>query len=408
VLARTGARRHKKTLIATRTGGDRPQLVVCVDPDVEAGFVATEAQRLLEREGARPRDIAVLYRSNLQSGPVESALKERQIPIRMIGGTQFFERKEVKDLIAYLRVALNPEDEMPLRRILNYPARGIGEVAVGKLGAHATARDASLWSAVSRPHAVHDLPPAAMEGCRQLVRIVEATRARLDRGDPSAEIARAVLADAGFKEDIVAGSGSNTTAARRWGNLEGLINVFARRDDQGKGDRERFAEFLRLLALRQDGDEEDATDRVTLTTMHGAKGLEFPCVFIIGLEEGLMPHQRALGERATDLPPAGAEGDAGGHSIEEERRLFYVAVTRAKDRLYLTRAKQRGSRGKVVPRTPSRFLLDIPPELIEEREELTPKAPELERVKAGAASVLAALSVNPFAGDPPLIPRRRT
>jgi DNA helicase-2/ATP-dependent DNA helicase PcrA len=247
-----------------------------------------------------------------------------------------------------------------------------------------------------------------MGGCRQLVRIVEATRARFDRGDPPAEIARAVLADVGFKEDILAGSGSNTAAARRWGNLEGLINVFARRDELGKGDREHFAEFLRLLALRQDGDEENATDRVTLTTMHGAKGLEFPYVFIIGLEEGLMPHQRALGERATDLPAAGAEGDAGGHSLEEERRLFYVAVTRAKDRLYLTRAKQRGSRGKVVPRTPSRFLLDIPPELVEQREELTPQAPELEKVKAGAASVLAALSVNPFAGDPPLIPRRRT
>jgi DNA helicase-2/ATP-dependent DNA helicase PcrA len=408
VLARSGARRHRKTLVATRDGGDKVQLVVCADPDVEASFVATEAQRLLERENARPKDIAVLYRSNLQSAAIESAFKERQIPLRMIGGTQFFERKEVKDLIAYLRVALNPDDEMSLRRILNYPARAIGDVAVAKLTAHATARDLSLWSVVTRPHAVHELPPAAMEGCRQLVRIIEAARARFERGEPPTEISRGVLADAGFKEDIVAGSTSNTAAARRWGNIEGLLNVFARRDEQGKGDRATFAEFLRLISLRQDAEEEEATDRVTLTTMHGAKGLEFPYVFVIGLEEGLMPHSRSLEERATDLAPAGAEGDAGSHSIEEERRLFYVAVTRAKDRLYLTRAKHRGSRGKMVPRTPSRFLLDVPPELVDEREELAPAAPEINKVKAGAASVLAALSINPFAGDPPLIPRRRS
>ncbi|MCC6552957.1 MAG: UvrD-helicase domain-containing protein [Polyangiaceae bacterium] len=408
VLARSGARRHKKTLIATREGADKVQLVVCADPDVEASFVGAEAQRLLEREHARPKDIAVLYRSNLQAAAIESTLKERQVPFRMIGGQQFFERKEVKDLIAYLRVALNPDDEMCLRRILNYPARGIGDVAVNKLTAAATARDLSLWSVVTRPHTVHELAPAAMEGCRQLVRIIEAARARFERGEPSAQISRALLAEAGFKEDIVAGSTSNNAAARRWGNLEGLLNVFTRRDEQGKGDRDTFAEFLRLLALRQDADEEEATDRVTLTTMHGAKGLEFPYVFVIGLEEGLMPHSRSIEERATDVAPAGAEGDAGGHSIEEERRLFYVAVTRAKDRLYLTRAKHRGQRGKMVPRTPSRFLLDIPAELYDEREELAPAAPELDKTLAGASSVLAALSFNPFAGEIPLIPRRRS
>jgi superfamily I DNA/RNA helicase len=349
----------------------------------------------------------VLYRSNLQSAAIESSLKERQIPMRMIGGTQFYERKEVKDLIAYLRVALNPGDEMSLRRILNYPARGIGEVAVSKLSAYATAHDTSLWAAVSKPYAIHELPHAAMDGCRELLRIIEAARARFDRGERSSDIARALLADAGFKEDITAGSASNNAAARRWGNLEGLLGVFTRRDDQGKGDRAQFSEFLRLLALRQDSEEEEAIDRVTLTTMHGAKGLEFPYVFVIGLEEGLMPHQRSLTEHATDAGPPGGDGESGGHSIEEERRLFYVAVTRARDRLYLMRAKNRGARGKMVPRTPSRFLLDIPPELVQEREEIAPAAPEISKTAAGAASVLAALSTNPFAGDPPLIPRRR-
>jgi ATP-dependent DNA helicase Rep len=407
VLTRAaGMRRHQKQLVAARKGGDKVQVVVAADPDVEASFVGSEIQRILEQEGARPRDVAVLYRSNQQSQLIESTLKERQIPMRMIGGAQFYERKEVKDLCAYLRFTLNPDDEVSLRRIINYPARGIGDVALSKLANHATAHDLSLWSVVSRPHIVRELPAAAMEGCRELGRIVEGTRARFERGEPSAEIARAVVAEIGLGQDILDAS-VGPTAARRLGNVEGLIQLFARRDAMGKGDRASFAEFLRLISLREESTEEEATDRVTLTTMHGAKGLEFRYVFVIGLEDGLMPHSRSLEERATDITPiAGHEGDVAGHSIDEERRLFYVAVTRARDRLYLCRAKYRGARGKMVLRTPSRFLQDIPPELVEERQELSPVAPEINQMKVGAASVLAALSFGgPEAGAPPIVRR---
>jgi DNA helicase-2/ATP-dependent DNA helicase PcrA len=385
VLANSGARRHGKVLKATRLAEHKVELVVCADPEVEASYVGAGIQKLLD-DGVRPKEIAVLYRSNLQAAAIESALKERTIPIRMIGGQQFFERKEVKDLIAYLRVVLNPNDEMSLRRIINYPARGVGDVAVSKLSAWATANDTPLWTAVMKPHAVRDLPPAAMEGCRALVRLVEAMRLRMDTFSP-ASVARALVGEIGLKEDIMAGSTNAQAAARRWGNVEGLLNVFFRREEQGKGDRASFAEFLRLLALRQDGDEEEATDRVTLTTVHGAKGLEWKFVYLIGLEEGLIPHARTLDERATDATP---DGDAA-TSIEEERRLFYVAVTRARDRLFMSRCKVRGTRGKLMPRTPSRFLSDIPPELVDEREEMAPVAPDLSKVKAGAASVLAAL-----------------
>ncbi|MFT3774477.1 MAG: UvrD-helicase domain-containing protein [Minicystis sp.] len=400
-LAASSARRHGKVLRATRQSEDRVELVVCADPDVEASYVGAGIQKLVEQEGVRPKEIAVLYRSNLQAQAIESALKERTIPIRMIGGQQFFERKEVKDLIAYLKVILNPHDEMSLRRIINYPSRGIGDVAVSKLGAWATANDAPLWAAVCKPHAVRDLPPAAMEGCRALVRLVEAMRLRLDSFSP-ASVARALVGEIGLKEDIMAGSTNPQAAARRWGNVEGLLNVFFKREEQGKGDRARFAEFLRLLALRADGDEEEATDRVTLTTVHGAKGLEWRYVFLIGLEEGLIPHARTLDDRATDATP---DGDAA-TSIEEERRLFYVAVTRARDKLFMSRCKVRGMRGKLVPRTPSRFLMDIPPELYDEREEVAPVAPELEKVKAGAAGVLAAiLGEGGGTGEIPFIPR---
>jgi len=406
VLARAGARRHQKTLVAARKGGDKVQLVVAADPDVEASFVCTEIQRILEQGGARPRDVAVLYRSNQQSQLIESGLKERQIPIRMIGGAQFYERKEVKDLCAYLRFAINPDDEMSLRRIINYPARGIGDVAVSKLASHATAHDLSLWSVVSRPHIVRELPAAAMEGCRELGRIVEGTRARFERGEPCAEIARAMVVDIGLGQDILAAS-VGPTAARRLGNVESLIQLFGRRDAAGKGDRKSFGEFLRLISLREETAEEGATDRVTLTTMHGAKGLEFGFVFVLGLEDGLMPHSRSLEERATDVVPiTGQDGDLVGTSIDEERRLFYVAVTRARDRLYLCRSKYRGSRGKMVLRTPSRFLQDIPPELVEERQELAPIAPEVNQTKVGAASVMAALSFAGFNGDAPPILRR--
>jgi len=406
VLARQSGKRHRKILVPTQGEGPGVEVVVCADPDVEASFVASEAQKLIEKDGVRPKDIAVLYRSNMQAQPIESALKERGIPMRMIGGQQFFERKEVKDLIAYLKVVLSPDDEMALRRIVNYPARGIGEVAFHKITAHATAHDHNLWTVVQRAHAVRDLPAGALEGCRQLVRIIEGARLGFEQGKPSAQVAAELCEAVRLKGDIMAGSANPQVAARRWGNVEGLLKVFTRRDEQGKGDRQHFAEFLRLLALRVESDDEEATDRVTLTTMHGAKGLEFPYVFVIGVEEGFCPHSRTTNERATDFVPGDGDGAV---SLEEERRLFYVAVTRAKQRLWMSRCMARGQRGKLVARTPSRFLLELPKELYAEREETAPIAPGIEKTKAGAANLLAALSsissLPP--GELPMIPRAR-
>ncbi|MDC0740097.1 ATP-dependent helicase [Polyangium mundeleinium] len=403
ILARQAGKRHRKVLVPTQGDGPIVQVVVCADPEVEASFVASESQELIEKHGVRPKDIAVLYRSNLQAQPIEQALKERGIPLRMIGGQQFFERKEVKDLIAYLKVVLSPDDEMSLRRVVNYPARGIGEVAFHKITAHATAQDMSLWAVVQRAHAVRDLPPGALEGCRQFVRIVEGGRLAFEQKLPSAEVAAKLCEAIGLKADIMAASANPQVAARRWGNIEGLLKVFARRDEAGKGDREQFAEFLRLLALRMDEKDEEATDRVTLTTMHGSKGLEFPYVFLIGVEEGFCPHSRTTTERATDFVPGDQDGAV---SLEEERRLFYVGVTRAREKLHLSRCMARGQRGKLVPRTPSRFLLELPRELYEEREETAPIAPGIEKTKAGAANLLAALQALP-PGELPMIPRTR-
>jgi ATP-dependent DNA helicase Rep len=401
VLEKQPGRRHKKTLMATRDKGPRVEVLVATDPDVESAFAADTISKALEEQGLRPRDCAVLYRSNLQAQPIESALKERQIPYRMIGGQQFFERKEVKDLLAYLRVALDPNDEMALRRVINYPARGIGEVALAKITAYATARDTTLWHPVSRPYVVNELPAVAMDGCRQLLRVIEGARQRFERGESSAPVTRWIADEIGLKADILAGSTSAQVSQRRWANVEGLFNLFTRRDEQGKGRGEDLADYLRFLTLRQEEGDEEAEDKVTLTTMHGTKGLEYKLVFVIGLEEGLLPHARTLGERATDLPLEGA------HSLDEERRLFYVAVTRAKDKLYLCRAKLRAARGKLVPRTISRFLQEIPVDLYDEREITAPEAPPIEKTVAGLSALLSALSSGPPGQDPPIVPRRR-
>ncbi len=400
VLANQPGRRHKKTLRATRGMGARPEVIVASDPDVEASFVGDTIQKALEEEGLRPRDCAVLYRSNLQAEPLEAALKERRIPYRMIGGQQFFERKEVKDLLAYMRLALDPHDEMALRRIINYPSRGIGDVALAKISAHATAHDKTLWDVVSRSYVVNGLPSSALEGCRELLKVIEGARGRLERGEKSEAVLRGLSDEIGLREDVMAASTSGQTAERRWGNVHGLFAMFARRDEQGKGQGKELGEYLRFLTLRADEGEEELEDKVTLTTMHGTKGLEYKVVFVVGLEEGLMPHQRTLGERATDLPQEA-------HSLDEERRLFYVAVTRAKDKLYLCRTRVRASRGKMMPRVISRFLQEIPPDLYDEREVRAKEAPPLEKVVMGGHALLAALSSGPAEAGESVVVRRR-
>ncbi len=388
VLEKSGARRHGKTIVPTRAPGEPVEVVVCSDSDVEARFVGRTIDDLVRTGAARPRDIAVLYRSNLQAPDLEAALKERLVSHRVLGGTQFFERKEVKDLLAYLKVCLDPADEIALRRVINYPSRGVGDVALDRLGAFATARQCSLSKAVEQAAEVPELPSGAVAGCADLVRILSETRARFARGEPSGAIARAVCDAIGLKRDIQAGATSNAAAARRWGNVEGLLNVFARRDERGLGGTKPTLEFLRVLALREEGEDEAPKDAVTLTTMHGAKGLEFPYVFVVGLEEGLLPHIRSQTERATDVPLAEAAS-----SLEEERRLFYVAVTRAKEKLYLCRADVRAFRGKLAKRVPSRFLVEIPSDLYALRDETGPPSADVEGMRSGAAGLLAALGV---------------
>jgi ATP-dependent DNA helicase Rep len=382
ILAKSQGKRHGKVLRATRDKGPKADLVVFPDPEVEAAWIADEIHRVTKVEGTlRPRDVAILYRSNAQSDPLELALKERGISHVQIGGQKFYERKEVKDLLAYLRVALAPNDEMSLRRVINYPSRGIGDVALTKLSMFATARDLSLFQAVERAQAIEDLPGAAIEGCAAFEAIVGETRRLLEAGTPTNEVARQLAEKIDLKSDLMAAS-PGEAFARRWGNVEAVCNVLRKRDERGPADLKSIAEYLRLLTLHTDT-EEAQHDSVTLSTMHGAKGLEFSLVFVAGIEEGFLPHSRTTDPKVNAIVP---------QDIEEERRLFYVAVTRARDRLVLSRCKFRAMRGKPVPRTPSRFLLDVPDDLYVMKEVVKKPGPSSTELADGASALLAALS----------------
>jgi DNA helicase-2/ATP-dependent DNA helicase PcrA len=387
VIARRTDAKWRKVLFSERAGGEKVGVAVAPTPEVEATWVGREIRRLIREQSVRPREIAVLYRSNAQSQLVEAALREQGVAHRVVGGAQFFERKEIKDVLAYLKLALNPSDEISLRRIINVPTRGIGETSLEKLALAAATRRWSLWQCVERADAIDDLPNGARDGCRTLAEALSGARRELDSGRPPSEVARALCDAVGFDAEIDVSSQTPTMAAKRRANVEGLIATLARREArEGPGDTGLLT-FLRALTMDLEPEGEDAGDVVTLSTLHGSKGLEFEHVFLIGCEEGYLPHSRTIDARATDTAYA-----AGSADIEEERRLFYVGVTRARERLVLSRARSRVLRGKAVPRTPSRFLLEIPADLLETRD-ITGEAPTTtQETAANVEAILAMLA----------------
>jgi superfamily I DNA/RNA helicase len=280
----------------------------------------------------------------------------------MYGGQQFFERKEVKDVIAYMRVALNPRDEIGLRRVINYPARGIGATTVDKLVLYSQANHIQLWQALQQAEAA-GVHAGAQSAIAELVAVIEKLGASLEAGHDVVQCARTLVEDIKLYDDLRHAAASMSAAQRRIDNVEGFFGSLTRWAAKGKG-VDKLAEFLRHLSLDSSDDEKhEPGDKVVLTTLHGAKGLEFPVCFMIGLEEELLPHIRTLQPQATDVMDADHATD-----VSEERRLCYVGITRAQRKLYLTRACTRISRGRSISRTPSRFLLEIPDELLEIRD----------------------------------------
>ncbi len=316
----------------------------------EAAFVAEEVDRLSDREGLRPGDCAVFYRTNAQSRVLEEVLIRLGMPYQVIGGTRFYERKEIKDLLAYLRLLVNPDDDVSARRVLNVPRRGIGAKSEEALALFAARHSISFLEACRRAEENTQLGPRAVGAVVGFVQLLDGLRTTLVEEQPSLQ---AIVEQAWERTGYLAELEAERTveAAGRAENVRELASVAADFDEISPG--ASLDDFLERVALLSEQDAlGDDESRLTLMTMHNAKGLEFPVVFVVGLEDSVFPHHRALSDP---------------DELEEERRLAYVAMTRARQRLYLTSAWSRTLFGGTHANPPSRFLKEVPSELIEDR-----------------------------------------
>jgi len=391
-IAQAAGKRHLKQLRAIRGEGDRVRLVALEDTAREARFVAREITRLVE-EGRRWRHCAVLYRSNLQARLVEEELRAAAIPYVMVGGTQFYDRKEVKDAAAYLRAVVNPRDELSVRRIANTPTRGIGTTSIERMSQWALAHDRPLADAFGNAGDVHGLTEGARRGALGLHAALQRARGRFRSGElPLSQTARMLFSEVGLEAFLTGGTGTTggdedgtgkkDAGARRWENVEFLIKSLERYEAQPADDKPTLSTFLQRITMRFDQESDDVGDRVTLSTLHASKGLEFDTVFLIGCVEGQLPHSRTTDPKVTEAAPT---------DVEEERRLFYVGVTRARERLYLTRPEKKMMRGRIAPVTPSRFLDGLPEDFTEAMDDPDTQSLDFDELESMAADILARL-----------------
>jgi len=337
--------RMGKNLWTARQGGERIRAAMSADEEEEALRVARLAQEWVEKGGSR-NDIAVLYRTNAQSRALEDALRRHNIPYQIVGGTRFYERREVRDVLAYLKVVQNPADSVALLRTLNVPRRGIGDTTVGRLQAAAAARGWSLSEAVEHCQEIEDMGRPAARRLAEFARFLAQLRG-LAAGATCAGVVQAVIETTDYLAYLR--QTDEATFETRRENVEELVS--AARAFAEESDDASLRAFLEEIALLTDidGMRQDI-EVVTLMTLHSAKGLEFPVIAITGIEEGLLPHASSLQSQV---------------DVEEERRLFYVGLTRARDHLYLFTASNRRRYGDYEPMMQSRFLAELPESCLE-------------------------------------------
>ena len=337
----------KKNVYSERGEGEPLTLYSAYSDFEEGEIVANKISELRRREGLRFCDFAILYRTNAQSRIFEEAFRKRSYPYRIFGGLSFYQRKEIKDVIAYFRLICNKDDEEAFKRIINYPARGIGDKTIQKVREYAIENGMSLWDAIANPFASSlDISKATMTKLQGFVALIDSFAVMV--GEKNAlDVAKEVLKKSGISAELAR---DNTVEGKaRQENIEELINGIADFVDirtQEGNPNAGLVDFLSEVSLMSDldSDEEENTDRITLMTIHSAKGLEFPTVFIVGLEEDLFPNQCAQNSM---------------REMEEDRRLFYVAITRAKDHCVLSFAKSRYRYGQFSFCEPSRFIKEI-------------------------------------------------
>jgi DNA helicase-2/ATP-dependent DNA helicase PcrA len=349
VISRNAGRRAKR--LWTDAGEGAPIVAYVADDEHdEASFVATEIDRLTDEEGRKPSDVAVFYRTNAQSRSIEDVFIRVGMPYRVVGGVRFYERKEVRDALAYLRALANPDDEVSLRRILNVPKRGIGDRAEAMVEAFAQRERISFHAGLLRASEAPGLATRSLTCIDGFVQMLEGIRTLVESGADAATVLRAVLEGSGYVAELQASTDpQDETRLENLAELESVAAEFAAEFPEGT-----LVDFLERVSLVADADEiPDADDTggvVTLMTLHTAKGLEFPVVFLTGMEDGVFPHARSLGDPK---------------ELEEERRLAYVGITRARQRLYLTRSVVRSAWGAPSFNPPSRFLDEIPVEVLD-------------------------------------------
>ena len=333
------ALRKPKALWTQQVGGELINRYHAEDERDEATWIVHEIGRLHDHEQYRWGDVAIFYRTNAQSRAIEEELARRGVPYKVVGGTRFFDRREVKDLLAYLRAVVNPADEVSVKRIINVPKRGVGDTSIGRVDNWATANSISFGDAL-RDADQAGVTGKALTGIRRCLDLLDELRLMADEGSGPGVILEAIADRTGYVAELEA---ENTVETA--GRLENIAELIGNAREY-----EAIDQFLEAVSLVADADEIDEDDSsVTLMTLHTAKGLEYPVVFLIGLEDGVFPHLRSLGEP---------------DELEEERRLCYVGITRSRERLYLTNAWSRTLWGSTQYYPPSRFLKEIPEELL--------------------------------------------
>jgi len=349
-VVRNNAARKEKKLWTDRQGGHDLVVMQAYDESHEAELVAREIERL-QREGEAhgTRDVAILYRTNAQSRAIEDTFRAFGLAYQIVGGVSFYQRREVKDTLAYLRLIRNPQDAFALGRVVNTPPRGLGDKSRAALLAFARERELSLGDALTEAGQIPNIQKRQQEALMSFGRLMERLRAEAERLELPRLIDE-VVAQAGFTAYLRDGT---EEGEERWANVLELRTLAE--DYAAVPQDEQLPTFLEEIALVSDVDEyQDAKPAATLITMHAVKGLEFPIVFLTGMEEGVFPHMRAI--------DSGSEAE-----LEEERRLCYVGITRAKDRCYLTYARRRTLFGRTNMNPPSRFLMELPSEGVELR-----------------------------------------
>lgn len=341
-----------KSLWTQNGVGEKINVVRTHTDNDEGKYVADMILEMKLRNHYQNKDFAILYRTNAQSRAFEENLRKKNIPYKIYGGISFYQRKEIKDFLAYLRVIVNPRDEENLKRIINYPVRGIGKTSLDRLILYASESGITLWEALQKAMSA-GLKGASAQAIEKFVLMIKSLQTMLEK-ENAYKVAFAAGKESGLVLELY--NDKSVEGLARYENIQELLNAIKEftetPDEEGEIRDKSLGNYLQQITLLTDADnEEEDADTVKLMTIHAAKGLEFPCVFNVGLEENLFPSAMSLYDRS---------------GLEEERRLFYVAVTRAKEKLWITYANSRYRFGSLVQNDPSRFLAEIPAEFIDQ------------------------------------------